>query len=175
MSHFRLVTDKQSNQRIITLPGDVLTSNTGEIHQPNFIATLITGRPPFSIDISYQSTTGFSVSDLETRPGPPIKEEYTKALEAKRVQFTNTFEETFKLKEKGYSQSDIRFAESALSNMLGGIGYFYGSSRVQSVHTKDPVPYWKAPLYTAVPSRSFFPRGFLWDEGLKQLHNSHND
>jgi len=53
--------------------------------------------------------------------------------------------------------------------MIGGIGHFHGNSKVQSMYNAAPVPFWSASLYTAVPSRSFFPRGFLWDEGFHLL------
>lgn len=78
---------------------------------------------------------------------------YTEALKWHQSRFNQRFEKTFKLQENGYGPKEISFAQAALSNMIGGIGYFYGSSRVQSYYTKDPVPYWKGALYTGVPSR----------------------
>lgn len=56
---------------------------------------------------------------------------------------------------------------AGLSNMLGGIGYFFGSSLVKVGEKVLQTP--PAALLTAVPSRSFFPRGFLWDEGFHQV------
>ena len=88
----------------------------------------------------------------------------------KQAYFNKKFEETFGLQEKYGDQSQkIKFAQAAMSNMIGGIGYFYGHSLVQSVYQTSPVKYWDGPLFTGVPSRSFFPRGFLWDEGFHNL------
>ncbi|XP_010725750.1 mannosyl-oligosaccharide glucosidase, partial [Meleagris gallopavo] len=83
--------------------------------------------------------------------------------------FERRFEDTFGLERKGFPLSQRRFAQAALSNMLGGMGYFHGRSLVRSPLHEQPVPYLESSLFTAVPSRSFFPRGFLWDEGFHQL------
>ncbi len=49
--------------------------------------------------------------------------------------------------------------------MLGGIGYYYGSVWIKTPnggkYSDEP-----AGLFTGSPSRSRFPRGFLWDEGF---------
>lgn len=57
---------------------------------------------------------------------------------------------------------------------MGGIGYFYGDDRVNASSappgSKTKLDYTtKHELFTMVPSRSFFPRGFLWDEGFHLL------
>ena len=53
--------------------------------------------------------------------------------------------------------------------MLGGIGYFFGTSDVRNPITGAATRSWPAALFSAVPSRSFFPRGFIWDEGFHQV------
>ena len=73
--------------------------------------------------------------------------------------------------------------------MLGGIGYFYGDSIVDQTqraeYAEEDLEFWKNveqarseaepetalpyELFSTVPSRQFFPRGFLWDEGFHLL------
>ncbi|KAJ7632404.1 glycoside hydrolase [Roridomyces roridus] len=78
------------------------------------------------------------------------------------------------------------FSKAITSNLVGGVGYFYGTSIVNRKFSyewdeEDDVSSGddgetgakltepKA-LLTATPSRSFFPRGFYWDEGFHLLH-----
>lgn len=59
------------------------------------------------------------------------------------------------------------FAREMISSIAGGVGYFYGDSLV-----RDGDEVVKGPtreLFTGTPSRTFFPRGFYWDEGLNAL------
>lgn len=121
--------------------------------------------------------------------------------------FDATFEEKFGLKSNGLGESQIEFGKMLLSNMLGGLGYFYGESIVDrslvGLENEEPIdflpteftantadtndyfsiegdettkirkanPEIEGPftLFTGVPSRPFFPRGFMWDSGFDQL------
>ncbi|XP_075222414.1 mannosyl-oligosaccharide glucosidase isoform X2 [Lycorma delicatula] len=156
LSFFTVINVPGEGKQIV-LPGDMSKGNS-----PNFIVTQILVKTPFVIDVVYES-------DNVDRTNMLTGDVYMNELKRHSDNFHDRFEKIFELKAKGYDSDKISFAKAAFSNLVGGIGYFYGSSRVKSEYTKDPVPYWKAPLYTAVPSRSFFPRGFLWDEGFHGL------
>jgi mannosyl-oligosaccharide glucosidase len=80
----------------------------------------------------------------------------------------------------------VEFSKSMLSNLVGGIGYFYGGGLVDRTGAPEyeeqdegfwedtaeararatPFPEEERELFTCIPSRPFFPRGFLWDEGF---------
>lgn len=166
ITSLRLVTDRQKgNKKRIVLPGELLPSSgaEGKRAEPNLVVTQITARVPFEFDMAFES------GSYMDRPESLVGEAYSRELNQHQDDFHHRFEETFRLHAKGYKTDEIAFAKAAFSNLLGGVGYFYGASRVESPYTRGPVPYWKAPLYSAVPSRSFFPRGFLWDEGFHGL------
>lgn len=64
--------------------------------------------------------------------------------------------------EEAAGGANERVATSALANLLGSITEFHGRQLVPGpggVGTVESPPH---SLITGVPSRSFFPRGFLW-------------
>ncbi|RKP05923.1 glycoside hydrolase [Thamnocephalis sphaerospora] len=136
----------------------------------------------FQFDVIFKS--GSSPSPLQGGMDASIQNAYD-AYDAR-------FEKIFGLAAKGYTKSRIKFAQTALSNLIGGIGYFYGDSIVDhtpeehadrdeldedefTVHTPHPEKTKPMSLFSGTPSRSFFPRGFLWDEGFHQILVGHWD
>lgn len=141
---------------------------------PNILVFQISAKIPFKADIAFISGTGLESSRLEERVSSLTGTSLTGQLEEKQREFDSKFEKIFNLADKVDSQSIVA-GKAAMGNLLGGIGYFFGQSKIalprdMNVASDDnSILYWPAELYTAVPSRPFFPRGFLWDEGFHQL------
>ncbi|CAJ2677586.1 mannosyl-oligosaccharide glucosidase GCS1-like protein [Trifolium pratense] len=140
----------------------------------NVLVFQIIGGFPFTTDIVLISGTDLESSRVEERVNSLTGASLSNELKYKEQAFDEKIEKIFNLAEKVDSES-ISVGKAAIGSLLGGIGYFYGQSKIALSRTLnfrehvDYVSYWPAELYTAVPSRSFFPRGFLWDEGFHQL------
>lgn len=141
---------------------------------PNILVFQISARTPFKTDIAFVSGTGLTSSRVEERVNSLTGAFLTSRLSEKQKEFDGKFERCFNLTDKVDSESMI-VGKATIGNLLGGIGYFYGQSKISLPRNPNLnshnnfISYWPAELYTAVPSRSFFPRGFLWDEGFHQL------
>ncbi|CAN8076841.1 unnamed protein product [Agarophyton chilense] len=130
---------------------------------------------PFSIEATFvlrENRDKNTVHEIEKGITGSVLES---KLNRSRKDFDARFDRVFRLSEKGISDEEQVFARVALANILGGIGFFYGSSIANKVDgpksgilgdidVLKPVR-----LLTATPSRALFPRGFLWDEGFHQL------
>ncbi|KAI7865401.1 glycoside hydrolase [Spinellus fusiger] len=167
----------QANQKeVLEVPfayftlANELSEGEGEI--ANFYAFQKVFFGAFQFDVLFRS---------KSSPQKLTSDVFDKEVDRLEQTFDLRFQNTFHLNEKGFSQEQIAFAKYAMSNLLGGIGYFHGASMVDRSHppmqdeenfSSEPVkPESTTPysLFTATPSRPFFPRGFYWDEGFHQL------
>ncbi|CAE7193650.1 unnamed protein product [Rhizoctonia solani] len=136
----------------------------------NLYAVQKTFNGPFSFDVYYQSGSAEAT--------------VTTGIDAFKAKFAERFDVTIPVPEKYKA-----FAKDITSNLMGGIGYFYGTSIVDRSGNLDdddedetfmseaerrergrPELAPPTQLLTATPSRSFFPRGFYWDEGFHLQH-----
>nr|XP_043606881.1 mannosyl-oligosaccharide glucosidase GCS1 [Erigeron canadensis] len=141
---------------------------------PNILVYQISAKTPFKADIAFITGTDGDNSGVEERVDSLTGMSLTSQLHKKEYEFDDKFKRIFNPSDKLDSEF-VEVGKAAVGNLLGGIGYFYGQSKIlfpqPSKHraNDDSILYWPAELYTAVPSRPFFPRGFLWDEGFHQL------
>ncbi|KAK7359395.1 hypothetical protein VNO77_01353 [Canavalia gladiata] len=141
---------------------------------PNVLVFQIIGGFSFTTDTIFISGTDSESSRVGERVSSLTGTSLSNQLKCKEQAFDERFEKIFNLAKKVDSES-ISVGKAAVGNLLGGIGYFYGQSKIapsRILNLREHVnyiSYWPAELLTAVPSRPSFPRGFLWDEGFHQL------
>lgn len=126
----------------------------------------------FEFDIIYNSNQQAKENIKSRKDGSRL---ISNALDEVSNRFDNHFDLT------GKDKNDKRsFGLEILSNLLGGIGYFHGDQIIDRITEFDEEQFEKLvlangrkegpfDLFTSVPSRAFFPRGFYWDEGFHLL------
>jgi mannosyl-oligosaccharide glucosidase len=144
---------------------------------------------PFVAQISLARTSLAPAEPAAPRPPAPVLEAPGAVARAARLfagRFEQAFDKAFGLSERTLrgrplSARQVALARQVVSLQLGSHAFLYGPSVLKSRAGGEgagegagggagrAVETAAAPLFTAVPSRSFFPRGFLWDEGFHQL------
>ncbi|KAK3326310.1 glycoside hydrolase family 63 protein [Apodospora peruviana] len=110
----------------------------------------------------------------------------TREIKETTESFGERFSSVFSFKAPFTADKYKKFGRSMFSNLIGGIGYFYGHALVDRSYApeydEENEGFWEETaeararkqetnegpyeLFTSIPSRPFFPRGFLWDEGF---------
>ncbi|CAN7039526.1 unnamed protein product, partial [Brassica oleracea var. botrytis] len=145
--------------------GQVKLSDTAEDDSNVYVFQISTMSQFSTIDIALDEKT----ADMEDRTNTLTGSQLTTLLAEKHVAFDEKFRECFNLSEE-IDAKTLDVGKSAIGNMLGGIGYLYGQSKVYYHKSKHHfLHYWPAELYTAVPCRSKLPWGQLSDEGFHQM------
>ncbi|KAG8861996.1 Processing alpha glucosidase I [Tulasnella sp. 330] len=162
---------------LLALPDDITSGSNIYAIQKQF-------EGEFTFDIFYESASGGHRLDASV---------FEKELKSFKDSFDHRFEHAFPISPSS-PPGLVAFSKAITSNLLGGIGYFYGDSIVDAsaldrdadedddedqdgfvddAQIKRNARAAVAPprgLLTATPSRPFFPRGFYWDEGFHLLH-----
>ena len=114
----------------------------------------------------------------------------TEKIEENRKSFQGRFGRVFKRLAPFDTDNHTEFSQNLFSNLMGGIGYFHGTSLVDRTYADEYAEgeegFWEesqaaqkrsgeskeegpTELFTSIPSRPTFPRGFYWDEGFHLL------
>lgn len=115
-----------------------------------------------------------------------LADDLTEEIKSSSQSFSERFKKILAPQAPFNSPEYSEFSKAMFSNLVGGIGYFHGSDIVdrsaQPEYDEENEGFWEETeearsrakpvyegpkeLFTCIPSRPFFPRGFLWDEGF---------
>ncbi|KAK0919882.1 Processing alpha glucosidase I [Friedmanniomyces endolithicus] len=133
----------------------------------------------FQFDVVYTPATA------ET----PFSGDVTRAIVRTVKTFEMKYDTVLKPQAPFGGEAYARFSKNLFSNLVGGIGYFHGDQLIDRsadpAYEEENEGFWQETaearamnraqlegpyeLFTSIPSRPFFPRGFLWDEGFHLL------
>ncbi|KAK0619775.1 glycoside hydrolase family 63 protein [Immersiella caudata] len=138
----------------------------------------------------FEGNFEFDVLFSSESAGKELKSsDLTREIQDTTEAFGERFASVFKLQPPYTAEKYKKFGRSMFSNLIGGIGYFYGQSVADRSYAleyeEENEGFWEEAaeararnqqalegpyeLFTSIPSRPFFPRGFLWDEGFHLL------
>lgn len=135
---------------------------------------------PFEFDVLFSS--GSAQERLTS-------DDLTSRIQSVSDDFSEKYIEALKPQAPFNAPKYLEFSKSMFSNLIGGIGYFYGDEVVDRSYApeydEENEGFWEESaeargrgqqklegpyeLFSSIPSRPFFPRGFLWDEGFHLL------
>lgn len=116
-----------------------------------------------NVEIIYFPINGIKKKELNERVKFYLKALDKSSSEKKKIEFHEKILKIFKPETKQL----IPFLKYSISNLLGGISYFYGDSEVFSNGAIKRTL--EGSLFTDVPARANFPRGFYWDSGFHNI------
>eukprot|EP00124_Ichthyophonus_hoferi_P002290 Ihof_evm1s150 gene=Ihof_evmTU1s150 len=143
-----------------------LTDNNTMVtdHNRNLVAVQMILQFPFTIDMTYTP-----MNDDDSIVTPAIHgQAFSKAMKAKTATFDDQFQSKFSISKQSLME-EMKAASNETKNMDQEAGEWMSVRVIGHGHGPEVLVTRPSPLLTAVPSRSFFPRGFMWDEGFHQL------
>ncbi|GAB7364987.1 hypothetical protein MBLNU230_g5770t1 [Neophaeotheca triangularis] len=138
---------------------------------------------------TFEGAFEFDIIFTPAGTGAKTSAEVSTAITAAGTSFSENYLQVHKPQKPFVGERYLELSKSLFSNLIGGIGYFKGDQMVDRSYAEEydeegegfeqetaeargrhqeklEGPY---ELFTSIPSRPFFPRGFLWDEGFHLL------
>lgn len=152
-------------------------SSTKDLKSPNIVAIQVLLKAPFTVRTTY-STVKAKLSNVSL---PKLLKFLQAKFNKANLRFDNVFVPKYTTLSFIDKQPEIyklkTMMKHAVYNVLGGVGYYWGKIKIHFDEKPEKGKYHMGFRYalddkgllTGSPSRSFFARGFLWDEGFHNI------